>query len=106
MPSVVGQRGQIVIEKSIRDALGLESGYLAVQRLVDDHVELFFYPPEHEDSLRGVLSSQTKRTVPPEKWPEASMQAWSLALMPWSAEALEKAGCEVGPFVKTNFRER
>ncbi|MEA3336285.1 MAG: AbrB/MazE/SpoVT family DNA-binding domain-containing protein [Chloroflexota bacterium] len=80
MPSVVGQRGQIVIEKPIRDALGLEPGYLAVQRLVADHVELHFYPPEHEESLRGVLASKAKRSVPPEKWAEVREEAWSKAV--------------------------
>ena len=70
MPSKVGQRGQIVIEKPIRDALGLEPGYIAVQRLVAGHVEVYFYPPEHEQSLRGVLASQAQRSVPPEQWPE------------------------------------
>ena len=60
MPSVVGQKGQIVIEKPIRDALCLEPGYLTIQRLVNDHVELYFYPPEHEESLRGLLAAQAK----------------------------------------------
>ena len=79
MPSVVGQKGQIVIEKPIRDALRLEPGYLAIQRLVNDHVELYFYPPEHEESLRGVLAGQAKRSVPPEAWSEAVQAAWSRA---------------------------
>ena len=79
MPSVVGQKGQIVIEKPIRDALRLEPGYLAIQRLVNDHVELYFYPPEHEESLRGVLAAQVKRSVSPEAWPEAAEAAWTRA---------------------------
>ncbi len=53
MPAIVGQKGQVVIEKALRDALGIEPGYIAVQRIVDDHVELFFYPPEHNRSLKG-----------------------------------------------------
>ena len=80
MPSVVGQRGQIVIEKPIRDALGLKPGYLAVQHLETDHVKLYFYPPEHEDSLRGVLANHTKRSVPPEQWSEAREQALAEAV--------------------------
>ena len=80
MPSKVGQRGQIVIEKPIRDALGLQPGYIAVQRLVADHVELHFYPPEHEESLRGMLAGQAKRSIPPEQWPEAREEAWSKAV--------------------------
>jgi AbrB family looped-hinge helix DNA binding protein len=80
MPSVIGQRGQIVIEKPIRDALGLQPGYVAVQRLVGDHVELRFYPPEHTESLRGLLADQARRSVPAEAWAEASEEAWSSAL--------------------------
>lgn len=80
MPSVIGQKGQIVIEKPIRDALRLEPGYLAIQRLVDDHVELYFYPPEHDESLRGVLAGQTRRSVPPEEWAEAVHEAWARAV--------------------------
>ena len=75
MPNVVGQRGQVVIEKPIRDALGLKPGYLAVQHLGTDHVKLFFYPPEHGDSLRGVLASHTTRSVPLEEWSEVREEA-------------------------------
>ena len=82
MPSVIGQKGQIVIEKPIRDALRLEPGYLAIQRLVDDHVELYFYPPEHRESLRGVLADQARRSVAPEQWSEALEEAWSRAVQP------------------------
>jgi bifunctional DNA-binding transcriptional regulator/antitoxin component of YhaV-PrlF toxin-antitoxin module len=77
MPSIVGQRGQVVIEKPIRDALGLQPGYIAVQRLVAGHVELYFYPPEHEESLRGLLAGQARQSVSPEQWPEARKAAWS-----------------------------
>ncbi len=82
MPSVIGQRGQIVIEKPIRDALGLRPGYVAVQRLVGDHVELRFYPPEHAESLRGLLAGQARRSVPPADWPAAVDAAWAAATRP------------------------
>jgi bifunctional DNA-binding transcriptional regulator/antitoxin component of YhaV-PrlF toxin-antitoxin module len=80
MSSVVGQKGQIVIEKPIRDALRLEPGHLAIQRLVSDHVEIYFYPPEHEESLRGVLADRVKRTAHAEEWSEAQEEAWSAAV--------------------------
>jgi AbrB family looped-hinge helix DNA binding protein len=51
----VGSKGQIVIEKSIRDRLGIDAGTQAVQRLVDDHVEIYFVPSAREQSLKGVL---------------------------------------------------
>lgn len=80
MSSTVGQRGQIVIEKPIRDALGLKPGYIAVQRLVAGHVELYFFPPEHDESLRGLLADQARQSVPPEQWPQAREKAWSEAV--------------------------
>ena len=77
MPSVIGKRGQIVIGKPNRDALGLKPGYIAVQHLVDDHVEIFFYPPEHEKSLSGILAHHAKRSAPVEDWPKVREEAWS-----------------------------
>jgi bifunctional DNA-binding transcriptional regulator/antitoxin component of YhaV-PrlF toxin-antitoxin module len=38
MEYTVSTEGQIVIDKSIREALGVDAGHIAVQRLVDDHV--------------------------------------------------------------------
>ena len=55
MASTVGEKGHIVIEKPIRDALGIQPGFVAVQHVRDGHVEISFYPPEHNRSLRGVL---------------------------------------------------
>jgi hypothetical protein len=45
-----------VIEKGIRDRLGVQPGWKAVQHLVDGHVEIHFVPPEHARSLAGRLS--------------------------------------------------
>src|SRR5262245_25771101 len=79
MPSVVGEKGQIVIEKPIRDALGVRPGAVSVQTLVGDHVEVRFFPPEHDRSLRGVLAHAVKRSVPPAEWEEARREAWAAA---------------------------
>ena len=76
MSSVVGQRGQVVIEKPLRDALGLRPGYIAVQRLVGEHVELHFHPPEHDESLYGVLAGRVTRSHSEEEWAEIREQAW------------------------------
>ena len=87
MPSVVGQKGQVVIEKPLRDALGLRPGYIAVQRLVGDHVELHFHPPEHDESLYGVLAGLVTRPLPEEQWAEIREQAWvEGSLANWQAE--------------------
>jgi AbrB family looped-hinge helix DNA binding protein len=52
----VGPKGQVVIEKSIRDRLGVRPGSRAVQVLVGDHVEIRFLPADHEESLAGCLA--------------------------------------------------
>ena len=43
----VGPKGQVVVEKEIRDRLGIAPGWRALQSLVGDHVETRFFPPEH-----------------------------------------------------------
>ena len=77
MASVVGTKGQVVIEKSIREKLGVQPGFVAVQTLVDDHVEVRFYPPEHDRSLRGVLADSTNVSVALEEWQRARSKAWA-----------------------------
>lgn len=79
MPSTVGEKGQVVINKPIRDALGIQPGFIAVQTMVGDHVELRFYPPEHSRSLKGVLAKYVKRSVSEEEWPKAKEEAWAQA---------------------------
>ena len=76
MATRVGEKGQVVIEKAIRDRLGVEPGSLAVQHVVGDHVEIRFLPPRHSRSLRGVLKPPPGVTLPPEQWQEARARAW------------------------------
>lgn len=77
MANVVGHKGQVVIEKGIRDRLGIEPGWLAIQQFVDDHVEIFFIPPEHDRSLAGILAPYTNVRIPDEAaFREAREQAW------------------------------
>jgi bifunctional DNA-binding transcriptional regulator/antitoxin component of YhaV-PrlF toxin-antitoxin module len=72
MAHVVGPKGQVVIEKEIRDKLGVEQGWQAVQLLVDNHVRIYFIPPEHNRSLRGILKPYVRRQpLPEERWDEA-----------------------------------
>ncbi len=79
MPSIVGEKGQIVIEKPIRDALGVRPGFVSIQDLVGDKVEIRFFPPEHDQSLRGVLARSIQRSVPLAEWEEARNTAWAEA---------------------------
>ncbi|RIK07990.1 MAG: AbrB family transcriptional regulator [Acidobacteria bacterium] len=79
MASKVGTKGQIVIEKQIRDRLGIEEGSLAIQTIIDDRVEIRFFPPEHNESLRGVLRQYAKAALTDEELAEAVDSSWAEA---------------------------
>lgn len=80
MANVVGTKGQVVIAKEIRDRLGIKPGWLALQRVVDDHVEVYFLPPEHNRSLAGCLKEHIKPGVAEGlSWQEIRELAWSEA---------------------------
>ncbi len=79
MASIVGQKGQIVINKDIRERLGVKPGWIALQRLVDGHVELYFVPPEHDQSLKGSLAAHITTGVSNGSWAETRMRAWETA---------------------------
>jgi AbrB family looped-hinge helix DNA binding protein len=76
MAHSVGTKGQVVIQKEIRDRLGVEPGWQTVQLLVDNHVEIYFIPPPHRRSLRGAAKPFIRRyPAPDEDWDEAVAQA-------------------------------
>jgi bifunctional DNA-binding transcriptional regulator/antitoxin component of YhaV-PrlF toxin-antitoxin module len=71
MPHLVGPEGQVIIEKEIRDQLGVQPGWQALQILDGDHVRIYFIPPEHNRSLRGIAKPFIRRQAPPEEaWDE------------------------------------
>lgn len=81
MAHVVGTKGQIVIAKEIRDRLGVEPGWVSVQRLAGDHVEVYFVSPEHRKSLKGSLAGHIKvRVAPGQEWDKARDTAWKKAV--------------------------
>ena len=83
MADVVGPKGQVVIAKEIRDCLGIEPGWIALQRLVDDHVELYLLPPEHRRSLKGSLAMYIQAHLGPgEEWGKTREAAWADAAWP------------------------
>ena len=82
MATVVGPKGQIVIVKEIRDRLGVKPGWITLQRLVDDHVEVHFVPPEHRESLKGSLAKYIKQDTASsdEDWSKVQEDAWANAV--------------------------
>lgn len=53
--SIVGAKGQIVIDKLLRDRLGVGPGWRAEQSVQDGRLVVDFVPPIHRDSLAGCL---------------------------------------------------
>lgn len=76
MVSRVGERGQITIEKSIREQLGIYAGDEAVQRVEDGRIVIDVVPGRHRRSLAGSLRGRATRTPPDETWEELRRAAW------------------------------
>ena len=87
MVNVVGSKGQIVINKKIRDQLGIVPGCRVSQRLVDDHVELYFMRPEHERSLKGILRQYIDSS------PESEADWSDVRASGWAGTAKERKAC-------------
>ncbi|MBI3752110.1 MAG: AbrB/MazE/SpoVT family DNA-binding domain-containing protein [Chloroflexi bacterium] len=68
MASRVGERGQITIERAIREELGVYAGDRAVQRIEDGRVVIEFVPAPHRRSLTGSLGDKVTRTPNDERW--------------------------------------
>ncbi|HJP88199.1 MAG TPA: AbrB/MazE/SpoVT family DNA-binding domain-containing protein [Candidatus Limnocylindrales bacterium] len=69
MASSVGERGQITIEKAIREELGVYAGALAVQRVEDGRLIVEFVPAPHQRSLAGILLDKVTTWPENEDWP-------------------------------------
>ena len=83
MPYRVGTKGRIVIEKELRDQLGIKPGWLTTQAVVDGHVEIYFIPPIHRRSLKGSLReyAASRETDPDQDWSDVRSSAWSSATL-------------------------
>ena len=68
MGSRVGERGQITLEKAIREELGIYAGDEAVQRIEDGRIVIEVVPGRHRRSLAGSLRPKVRRTPPNESW--------------------------------------
>ena len=68
MSSRVGDRGQVTIEKQIREELGVYAGDQAIQRVEDGRVVIEFVPGPHDRSLAGALRKKTHLSPGDERW--------------------------------------
>jgi AbrB family looped-hinge helix DNA binding protein len=76
MPSRVGERGQITIEKAIREELGVYAGDETVQRIEDGRIVIEVVPGRHRRSLAGSLRDKTRRRPADEAWSGLRDAAW------------------------------
>jgi len=76
MPSRVGERGQVTIEKAIREELGVYAGDQAIQRIEDGRVVIEFLPAPHRRSLAGALREKVRRRPADERWRALRDAAW------------------------------
>ena len=63
MASVVGERGQITIEKTLRDRLGVHPHDVAVQWIEDGRLVVAFLPAPHRRSLLGILKPRPEKPI-------------------------------------------
>ncbi len=94
MSSVVGQKGQIVIEKQIRDRLGIEPGWRTIQTLVDDHIEVRLLPPLHDRSLRGCLRQALRQQASPKSTPKLAAKKSAANETEWENAVARAVGKE------------
>jgi AbrB family looped-hinge helix DNA binding protein len=77
MPSRVGERGQITIEKAIREELAIYAGDEAVQRVENGRIVIEVIPGRHRRSLAGTLRHKVGRTPADESWGALRDAAWA-----------------------------
>ena len=79
MSSRVGERGQITIEKAIREELGIYAGDEAVQRVEGGRIVIEVVPGRHRRSLAGSLKGKIRRRPGDESWEALRRAAWETA---------------------------
>ncbi|MGI8541286.1 MAG: AbrB/MazE/SpoVT family DNA-binding domain-containing protein [Rubrobacteraceae bacterium] len=94
--TTVGTKYQVVIEREARRKLGILPGWISIQTVVGDRLELRFLPPEHERSLAGSLNEYARGSVPEPgeetlAWESHVDEEWgSSALLLCRANGIEK----------------
>jgi AbrB family looped-hinge helix DNA binding protein len=76
MSSRVGERGQITIEKAIREELAIYAGDETVQRVEDGRIVIEVVPGRHRRSLAGSLRDKVGRKPSDESWSTLRSSAW------------------------------
>jgi AbrB family looped-hinge helix DNA binding protein len=76
MTSRVGERGQITIEKAIREQLAIYAGDEAVQRVENGRIVIEIVPGRHTRSLAGALAADVQRQPQDETWEALRQAAW------------------------------
>jgi AbrB family looped-hinge helix DNA binding protein len=76
MTSRVGERGQITIEKAIREELAIYAGDETVQRIEDGRIVIEVVPGRHRRSLAGSLRDKVGRRPDDESWEALRTAAW------------------------------
>ena len=92
MTSRVGERGQITIEKAIREQLAIYAGDEAVQRVEDGRIVIEIVPGRHARSLVGVLREHVGRWPADESWEVLRAAAWDSPDPAWDLAAEEHGG--------------
>ena len=77
MGSKVGERGQITIEKAIREELSIYAGDETVQRIEDGRIVIEVVPGRHRRSLAGQLKTKVGRRPEDEAWNRLRAAAWA-----------------------------
>ncbi len=76
MASRVGERGQITIEKAIREELSIYAGDETIQRIEGGRIVIDVVPGRHRRSLAGALRGKVGRTPENEDWESLRDAAW------------------------------
>ena len=79
MVSRVGERGQITIEKAIREELGIYAGDETVQRVEGGRIVIEVVPGRHRRSLAGSLKEKVAHRPDDESWEALRRTAWETA---------------------------
>ena len=95
MSTVVGTKGQVTIEKGIRDTLGVQPGWRAIQALDGDQVVIRFRPPQHRRSLLGILGGADVPRLDGEAFQEAVERAWDIAAVEAVGSTSDCQGAEL-----------